>query len=44
MLKKFLITARNPKEVKFICYIILGVVEGVLMSSAGTTAEFRDVT
>ena len=44
MLNKFSVIARNPKEVKFICYVILRVVEGVLMSSAGTTAEFRDVT
>lgn len=44
MLNKFSIIARNPKEVKLICYVILKVVEGVLMSSAGKTAEFRDVT
>lgn len=41
MLHKFSITARNPKEVKLICYFILRVVKEVLMSSAGTTAEFR---
>lgn len=44
MLNKFSIIARNSKEMKFICYVTLRVIEGVLMSSAGTTAEFRDVT
>jgi len=44
MLNKFSIIARNSKEVKLICYVILRVIQGVLMSSAGTTAEFRDVT
>lgn len=39
MLSKFSITARNPKEVKPICYFILRMVQEVLMSSARAAAE-----
>lgn len=39
MLNKFSIIARNSKEVKPICYVILRAVEGVLMSSAGIIAD-----
>ncbi|VCX38263.1 unnamed protein product [Gulo gulo] len=39
MLNKFSVIARNSEEVKPICYVILRAAEGVLMSSAGTTAE-----